>query len=180
MKEIEFYTAQKDDFENSYLEVRKKEGFVYLDDEVKNLPQLAKDNPQYKVWKQREQNADAFCSYIKDRNLDNILEIGCGNGWFSHLIATNNEAEYMGALGGIKKAISLNIRNIKVFGDSKLIIEQIKGNWKCKSANLKPIHAEIKKLLHNFNTIEFAHVYRKNNKRADELANLALDIALSK
>ena len=94
--------------------------------------------------------------------------------------ATNNEAEYMAALYGIKKAISLNIRNLKVFGDSKLIIEQIKGNWKCKSANLKPIHAEIKKLLHNFNTIEFAHVYRKNNKRADELANFALDKALSK
>lgn len=90
-------------------------------------------------------------------------------------VATNNEAEYRGALGGIQKAISLNIKNLKVFGDSKLIIEQIKGNWKCKSANLKPIHVEIKNLLHNFDTIEFAHVYRKNNKRADELANIALD-----
>ena len=88
---------------------------------------------------------------------------------------TNNEAEYMGALKGIRKAISLNIRDLKVFGDSNLIIQQIKGAWKVKSANLKPIYNEIKGLLHHFDTIEFSHVYRKNNKRADELANIALD-----
>ena len=94
--------------------------------------------------------------------------------------ATNNEAEYRGALGGIKTAISLNIKNLKVLGVSMLIIKQIKGEWKIKSKGLKPIYAEIMSLLPYFDTIEFAHVYRKDNKRADELANIALDNAISR
>ena len=64
-----------------------------------------------------------------------------------------------------------------VYGDSKLVIEQVKGNWKVKSENLKPIHKEIRNLLneYKFQYIEFNHVLRKYNKRADQLANIALD-----
>jgi ribonuclease HI len=66
---------------------------------------------------------------------------------------------------------------VNVFGDSKLAVEQVNGNWKVKSANIKPLYEEIISLVtrENFDKITFQHVKRKLNKRADELANLALD-----
>ena len=92
-------------------------------------------------------------------------------------IETNNYAEYSGLLAGLKVCIEYCIRSVTVYGDSKLVIEQLKGNWKVKSENIKPLYNEIKKLLtpEYFDKIRFQHVRRHLNKRADELANLALD-----
>ncbi len=92
-------------------------------------------------------------------------------------IATNNYAEYQALLVGIKVCIKYDIKEVNVYGDSKLVIEQVKGNWKVKSDSLKPIHTEIQKHItpEFFKKITFNHVRRHLNKRADELANLALD-----
>jgi len=92
-------------------------------------------------------------------------------------IATNNYAEYQALLAGIKICIKYKIKELNVYGDSKLVIEQVKGNWKVKSETLKPIYLEIKKCITQefFKKITFNHVRRHLNKRADELANLALD-----
>ena len=93
--------------------------------------------------------------------------------------ATNNVAEYKALLNGLRLAHEKGITNLDVYGDSKLVIEQVTGNWKVKSPLLTPIHREICTFLVNnpFEQITFQHVYRKNNKRADELANEALDEA---
>ena len=90
---------------------------------------------------------------------------------------TNNVAEYLGCFAGIQVCIQENIKNLTVYGDSKLVIEQVSGRWKVRSDNIKPIYLEIKKVLDTkpFETIIFKHVRRHNNKRADELANQALD-----
>lgn len=90
--------------------------------------------------------------------------------------ATNNVAEYLALFAGLKACKDNNIKNLMVYGDSKLVIEQVNGNWNVKSENLKPIYNEIKELLDNykFDHIEFNHILRKYNKRADELANIAL------
>ena len=92
-------------------------------------------------------------------------------------VATNNYAEYQALLVGIKVCIKYNIKEVNIYGDSKLVIEQVKGNWKVKSDSLKPIHAEIQKHItpEFFKKITFNHVRRHLNKRADELANVALD-----
>tara|TARA_B100000795_G_scaffold267562_2_gene252660 strand:- start:1258 stop:1647 length:390 start_codon:yes stop_codon:yes gene_type:complete len=92
-------------------------------------------------------------------------------------VATNNYAEYQALLAGIKICIKYNIKEVNVYGDSKLAIEQVNGNWKIKSETLKPIYLEIKKhITHEFfKKITFNHVRREFNKRADEMANLALD-----
>ena len=94
-------------------------------------------------------------------------------------IATNNYAEYQALLVGIKVCIKYDIKEVNVYGDSKLVIEQVKGNWKVKSDNLKPMHTEITKFItpEFFKKITFNHVHRHLNKRADELANIALDNA---
>ena len=73
--------------------------------------------------------------------------------------------------------VAEGIKNVTIYGDSKLVVEQVSGRWKVKSDNLKPIYNEIKKVLATkpFNKIEFKHVKRDKNKRADELANQAID-----
>lgn len=84
---------------------------------------------------------------------------------------TNNEAEYMGCLYGIQYAIQQNITHLQVFGDSKLVVQQVTGKWKVKSENLKKYHEAIVELIPKFKHISFHHVERKYNKIADELAN---------
>ena len=88
--------------------------------------------------------------------------------------ATNNVAEYVGLIIGLKEAISLGIKNIIVEGDSMLVIKQMNGEYKFKSSNLIDLYIEANNLSKNFEYISFNHIYRKNNKRADELSNLAI------
>jgi len=88
---------------------------------------------------------------------------------------TNNVAEYAGLFCGIQYCVDNNITNLKVFGDSNLILNQVMGKYKVKSKNLKPFHDEIMQFIPHFDNITFQHVYRKNNKVADRLANEALD-----
>ncbi len=89
--------------------------------------------------------------------------------------ATNNIAEYNGLYYGLLKCIELNINNIHVYGDSLLVINQMLGKWKVKSNNLITIYQKIQSLLPKFISIHFHHIPRNKNKRADQLANLALD-----
>ena len=75
---------------------------------------------------------------------------------------------------GLKEAIKLGIKDIDVEGDSMLVIKQMKGEYKVKSENLINLYKEAKVLVKEFNIINFKHIYRENNKRADELSNLAI------
>jgi ribonuclease HI len=88
---------------------------------------------------------------------------------------TNNKAEYTGLLEGLRYAIENQLLCLHVKGDSNLAIKQMKGEYKVKSENILAIYQEAKQLCEQFSHITFEHVYRKDNKRADQLANLALD-----
>ena len=88
--------------------------------------------------------------------------------------ATNNAAEYTGLIIGLKEAIKLGIKILAVEGDSMLVIKQMKGEYKVKSGNLIDLYNEAKLLEKKFEYITFKHIYRENNKRADELSNLAI------
>ena len=89
---------------------------------------------------------------------------------------TNNYAEYKGLEQGLISALDKNYKSLTVYGDSLLVINQTKGQWKCKADNLKLILKEVLKLKSEFDKIEFFHVKRDENRRADELANQAMDI----
>ena len=65
--------------------------------------------------------------------------------------------------------------NLEIFLDSKLVVEQVNGNFKVKSNNLKPLRDKILEDIEMLEFVSINHIYRENNKRADELANLALD-----
>jgi len=91
---------------------------------------------------------------------------------------TNNVAEYTGLIMGLHEALRRNIARLLVQGDSELIIKQMKGEYAVKSDNIRNYHATAKGLAAQFKWIEFRHVYRKDNKRADELSNQGLEKAL--
>jgi len=92
-------------------------------------------------------------------------------------IATNNFAEYSGVLNALKyiKKHYPNAEQINFYMDSKLVAEQLSGRYKIKSLNLKPLIHEIKELEAKFELITYKHIPRELNKRADSLANQALD-----
>lgn len=87
---------------------------------------------------------------------------------------TNNIAEYTGLIIGIKQAIKMDIKALTVKGDSLLVIKQMNGIYKVNSENLVEFYKTAKQLEKSFNKIEYNHVYRKDNKRADALSNEGL------
>ena len=89
--------------------------------------------------------------------------------------STNNAAEYTGLIIGLKEAITLGIKTLMVEGDSMLVIKQMNGEYKVKSTNLIDLYNEANDLSKKFENIYFKHIYRENNKRADELSNLCLN-----
>jgi ribonuclease HI len=86
---------------------------------------------------------------------------------------TNNVAEYRALLMGLEKCKSLGIKNLEVFMDSKLIVEQMNGNYKVKNENLLNFYTKIKQI--EFNEISFTWIPRKENVHADQLANKSLN-----
>jgi len=92
-------------------------------------------------------------------------------------INTNNYAEYMAAIRALEELQKMNLQNesVRLHADSKLLVEQVRGAWKVKHPNIKPLYTKLKKLLESFPDIEFVHVPREKNKEADSLANEALN-----
>ena len=97
--------------------------------------------------------------------------------------ATNNVAEYQGLINALELAIEVaKIRGvaaadleIQVRMDSKLVVEQMSGRWKIKHPDMKPLAARVKELEATLAAVTYNWVPRAQNKRADELANRAMD-----
>ncbi len=92
-------------------------------------------------------------------------------------VQTNNVAEYRAFLAGLDAARAVGVSVLTVRADSKLLIEQVKGNYKVKHPNLRPLHAEAVRKLRDFSRVTLEHVRREFNKDADALVNRALDAA---
>src|SRR5687767_14830438 len=89
--------------------------------------------------------------------------------------ATNNVAEYSALIAGFRKAKELGAKRVHVRGDSELIIKQMRGEYRVKHPDLKPLWEEAEHLSHQFDEVKFEHGYREKNELADRLANLAMD-----
>lgn len=86
---------------------------------------------------------------------------------------TNNYSEYAGLLLGMRAALEAGVTDLRVYGDSLLVINQMNGVWKIKHDNLKSMHRAAKGLAAKFQSVSFAHVRREHNARADRLASRA-------
>lgn len=93
-------------------------------------------------------------------------------------IATNNIAEYKALLAALDWAVEHGERELHVRADSELLVRQMRGEYRVKHANLKPLFLEacsrIRQLAGN---VTFTHVRREQNKHADQLSNLGMDEA---
>ena len=89
-------------------------------------------------------------------------------------VASNNVAEYSGLIAGLKLAAEFAPdAEIEVRMDSKLVVEQMSGNWKIKHPDMRPLALEASRLAPPGTT--YTWVPREQNKHADRLANEALD-----
>lgn len=89
--------------------------------------------------------------------------------------ATNNVAEYMALLLGLKAAAELGASEVEVIGDSELIARQVQGVYKVKHEAMKPLHRQAMRALAGFAKWEIRTVPRAQNAAADALVNAALD-----
>jgi ribonuclease HI len=90
-------------------------------------------------------------------------------------ITTNNVAEYKALIAGLEAVAHLRGRVIHVRADSLLVINQLRGRWKVKHENMRPLHAQAQALLSAYAVVDLEHVPREENTEADALVNVALD-----
>jgi probable phosphoglycerate mutase len=93
--------------------------------------------------------------------------------------ATNNVAEYRGAIAGLRAALDLDPEAaVEVRMDSKLVVEQLSGRWQVRHPQLRPLAREASALAGRFRGgVRFTWVPRERNVHADRLANAAMDAA---
>ena len=88
---------------------------------------------------------------------------------------TNNVAEYYGLIAAMDYAQSHAIRALRIESDSELLVKQMRGLYKVKSEDLRPLFERAQKMSKGFDSFRIEHVYREQNREADALANEALD-----
>ncbi len=89
--------------------------------------------------------------------------------------ATNNVAEYYALIAALDYAAAHGIRKLRVHSDSQLLVRQMQGRYKVKSADLRPLHERARKLAAGLEYFSIDYVPREQNREADALANAALD-----
>ncbi len=89
--------------------------------------------------------------------------------------STNNVAEYMGLILGLKRAKARGIKELDVFSDSELLVRQLAGDYAVKAEHLRPLHDEARALLRGFAEVEVRHIPREENAQADLMSNRAID-----
>jgi ribonuclease HI len=89
-----------------------------------------------------------------------------------HFPASNNTTEYEALLHGLRIAMALSIRQLKVLGDSLLVVNQANKEWSCLDDKILLYCQELRKLENNLDSLEYLHILREKNKGADELAKL--------
>jgi len=92
-------------------------------------------------------------------------------------IQTNNYAEYSGLIAALRDALERQAERVLVYADSQLLVRQMQGRYAVKSANLRPLYDEARRLAGSLASFTIEHVYREANRDADRLANLAMDEA---
>lgn len=88
---------------------------------------------------------------------------------------TNNVAEYSGLLAALEFALANGHPRLRVVSDSELMVKQIRGQYRVQSPDLRPLYEEAKRRIAKLEAFQIEHVLRGKNKKADELANRAMD-----
>jgi ribonuclease HI len=95
-------------------------------------------------------------------------------------VTTNNEAEYQALIEGLKAVADWKPDRVELYLDSKLVVEQMNGRYRVKSAELAPLYKRASDLVQQLPEVKISHVDREKNKGADALANMAIDAHVKK
>lgn len=91
---------------------------------------------------------------------------------------TNNEAEYRALIIGLEQAVQRGFAYLLWRADSELLVQQVRGEYKVRNANLQELHRRAMSLFGQFREWRAEHIPRELNKEADRLANKAIDLHL--
>lgn len=92
-------------------------------------------------------------------------------------MTTNNVAEYRALIEGLKIAKRYHPNVLICHLDSELVVKQLNGEYRVKVPALQEFFDEIKGLVEEYASVQFVHIPREDNFRADALVNQALDNA---
>ncbi len=90
-------------------------------------------------------------------------------------VQTNNYAEYMAVIKALEISLDKGAKLLDIYCDSQLLVKQMSGEYKVKSPTIRALFIRAKKLTEQFHRVSFHHIKREFNKKADALANQALD-----
>lgn len=89
--------------------------------------------------------------------------------------STNNVAEYTGAIRALEYLRDRGYHGpVRLVGDSELVIRQLKGEYRVRHPNLRPLNQHLVALISGFASVEPIWVRREENQRADELTKRAI------
>ncbi|XP_026378721.1 uncharacterized protein LOC113273176 [Papaver somniferum] len=91
---------------------------------------------------------------------------------------SNNVTEYEALILGLRMAKELNLGSVEVKSDSKLVINQVNGDFYIKEPHLAPYGAEAQRLM-NQTASTLDHTGRGGNKHVDALKTLASKVKLN-
>ncbi|XP_062100713.1 uncharacterized protein LOC133806635 [Humulus lupulus] len=92
---------------------------------------------------------------------------------------TNNEAEYEALILGMTAALNMEVKKVVIKGDSKLVIQQVKGEFSVKEPSLAIYRVMVQELANNFQECQFEHMPRTQNRYVDALATMASKVEVS-
>ncbi|MFH1791597.1 MAG: ribonuclease HI family protein [Candidatus Omnitrophota bacterium] len=92
-------------------------------------------------------------------------------------IATNNIAEYYAVIYGLQEALFEKADEVDLHIDSELVAQQLKGDYRVRNANIKPLFDQTLHLIGGFKNVRIHGIPREKNKEADKLVNKALNLA---
>jgi ribonuclease HI len=87
---------------------------------------------------------------------------------------TNNRAEYQALIAGLQEAQRMGIREVEVYLDSELVVNQINGLYRVRDAQLKALEGEVRRWLGRFVRWVISYIPREENREADRLAREAV------
>ena len=93
------------------------------------------------------------------------------------LDSTNNEAKYEALMMGMAMVQRMGRKSVKFFSDSRLVVGQVKGEFKMKDEKMQGYLSQVKCLQSKFESFNLLHIPRSNNAHADSLAMLATSSA---
>jgi len=106
-----------------------------------------------------------------------VLEISGQKKIFKKYIgeSTNNQAEYQALILGLTEAKKAGVSEVDCYLDSELVVRQLKREYKVKNEGLRPLFIQVWNLTQQFKKVKFIHIFREDNKEADQLVNEAID-----